>query len=180
MTLSRRRWLTSWKNPNVKSVLIDRLKAESAGKPIKITNSRIIKAHYDFWHFHMNQKNKFESLLYHPHLTTSDNERLVEMFAEHQVKKTKYAFLGTAFCYFIYHVGLKERYTFYRLVRKRPNIVLEGSRRFLKWFFLPMLTFNMVYLALDYGMKDLFVYNIKKEGFYDRYHLNFLLDKPAY
>ena len=130
--------------------------------------------------FHLKQKNKFESLLYHPHLTEDDNIKLVDMYAKHQVKKVKYTFLGTGFIYFVYHMGLRDRYTFYRLVRKRPYLIQEATRRFMKWVFLPMLVFNSVYLGMEYGMKDLFIYNIKKEGFFDKYHLSFLLDKPTY
>lgn len=90
-----------------------------------------------------------------------------------QFEKTKYTFIATLSLYSIYFLGFRKKLIFSKIHLKNPNLIQNVSHKFLKYFFFPMLTFNINYAWIDYSMKTTFNQKIYESNLLHKYDLQY-------
>lgn len=144
----------------------------------EITDEMVIKEYSNVWLENIKMKDKMNMLYNHPGLLQEDYDKLSVKIKESTNKKFKYAGYTTLGVLFIYNLGFKNSWYFYNWFNKKPWIF---QRLFIGRKIKKMLLVYAVYTGSLYSYNYFFdkqlVLDLKREGFYDKYNLEFYFNE---
>lgn len=124
----------------------------------------------------MKKKDKTNMLYNHPNLLLKDYKFIDEKVAEYRIKKYLHAAYSTTAIVGIYNMAFKNRWYFYNFFNKK-SWTRFGIARKLKKFGLLYVTYIANVQFFSYTYDKTLLYDLKKEGLFEKYNLEFYFNK---
>ena len=168
-----------WKNKRIRETLknrvISRYQHEKGLKlrPVDIIESQITDEYHTLWLESIRRKDKINMIYNHPQLLKEDLKFLEEKDQLYLTRKFKFSAISTGVCLLIYNLGFKRKWYFYNAFNKRGNTAIRWAK---KGFWIWAL-FQSNLATFNYFCNQQFKVDLRTEGLYQKYNLDFFFNE---
>lgn len=139
----------------------------------------IIEEYHNVWLDNIKTKDKMNMLYNHPSLLQEDYDEISSELRKYSSKKLKYSGYSTLFFVFLYNFAFKNRWYFYNWMNKKPWFGNMYIGRKVKKIGLLYFVFSANLYMFNYFLDKQVLLDLKRQGMYDKYNLEFYFNKVS-